>query len=274
MIMRMCLAVTLLAAALEAQTSPTFDIASLKLNKGCRGGNQTMPVPGHIRLECMNVRELISMSYGTFADGVSFTREQLSIDGLPAWTDTDRFDLDAKTESAAPVARMAGPMLRALLEDRFNLKTHRESKEVSSFALTIGKSEPKLKAAKDAACIPIDLDHLPQPKPGEPPPNFCGNMRMQGGPKGATLDATAITLAEFAQSISQQVQRPVVDKTGLTGRYDIHLEMHRDDSGDRNPFGPDVILEAIQSQLGLKIVSEKTTSTRLVVDSMQKLAEN
>lgn len=284
-----------LATLSHAQTpAPEFDVASIKLNPNCanyRGGRGAPFSTGRVNMECTTLQDLIQSAYGLFADGANFNQEmiQMSISGGPGWVQSDRYDLAAKAEGAAPVSQMMGPMLRALLEDRFKLKIRRESKETPVYALTAVKSGFKLQPVKEGSCIPIDFNHLPEPpEPGQPRPNYCGNMSMRMGPQGASMDAHSLSLRDFCARLSTMgVDRKVIDKTGIVGLFDFHLEYTRDgtsalpgrggDGGGNPPLaapdGPS-IFSALQEQLGLKLTPDKAPVESLVIDHVEKPAAN
>jgi uncharacterized protein (TIGR03435 family) len=125
-------------------------------------------------MECVTLQRLIQLAYGTFADGANPNMQMLQILGAPGWTQSEFYNLTAKAEGAARVEQMMGPMMRALLEDRFKLKIHRETKEMPVYALTLAKSGIKAHPMKEGDCVAIDPNHLPTPTPGQPMPNFCG----------------------------------------------------------------------------------------------------
>jgi uncharacterized protein (TIGR03435 family) len=202
---------------------------------------------------------------------------------------SDRYDLAAKADGAAPVEQMMGPMLRALLEDRFKLKIHREARETPVYALTLAKSGLKLQPVKDGDCIPIDLNHLPQPpEPGQPRPNFCGSTSMRMSPQGVTMDARGVTVKEFAERLSNMLDRPVVDKTAVPGQFDFHLEFSPDetirgfagrgaaDGGAGQPAAPEgpSIVSVLQEKFGLKLTPAKAPVESLIVDHVEKPTEN
>jgi len=183
---------------------------------------------------------------------------------------------------------MMGPMLRALLEDRFKLKIRRETKETPVYALTAAKNGFKLQPLKEGSCIPIDFNHLPQPpEPGQPRPNYCGSMSIRSSPQGATMDARGWGLHDFSARLSTMVDRKVIDKTGIAGLFDFHLEYTRDETsgfpgrgGDAGgaaapaaPEGPSIFI-ALQEQLGLKLTPDKAPVESLVIDHVEKPSEN
>ena len=116
---------------------------------------------------------------------------------------------------------MYGPMMRALLEDRFQLKIHSETRELPVYALTTVRGGTELTPSKAGSCVAIDPKSVLQTPPG---PNYCGRFQMTRGAV-RTADAKGITVAEFAMRVFRDsLDRPVIDRTGIAGLFDIHLE--------------------------------------------------
>jgi len=177
----------------------------------------------------------------------------VEITGGPGWFDSDRFDIDAKADdpSKATVADLQ-QMLQQLLADRFKLKFHRETKEVSGSLLVVAANGSKLKEAADS--------DFP-PRGGRP-----GDMNFRG--------ATMPVLAEF---ISQIMGRPVEDKTGLSGKYTFTLKWAPGETDivppefaqPPDPSGP-TLVTALQEQLGLRLQSGRVPVFSVVIDSAEK----
>jgi uncharacterized protein (TIGR03435 family) len=292
-------AVVLAAAAhgheQKAEEKPQFEVASVKLNNGCQNnrGQEPMPAPGRLQIACVTLQNLIQVAYSGISNG-KLSMQQLPITGAPGWLQSDFYSVAAKADGPAPVEVMLSQMLPALLEERFKLKLHRENREEPVYSMTVGKNGLKIQPAAEGSCVPIDLNHLPQrPDPGQPMPNYCGmqNMRFQQGT--LKMDAHGVTMKEFAERIARQLDRPVVDKTGVAGMFDIHLEFSPDPSmrgfggggpGDAaragganpaaaEPAGP-TVFEALQSTLGLKLTPDKGPVAYLVIDHVEKPTEN
>jgi uncharacterized protein (TIGR03435 family) len=281
---------------------PAFEVASVKPNPGCqnkRPNNGTFtPSPDQLEIPCVSLKRLILTAYGTFGDGVTIDPQPLHMEGGPSWIQSEFYSVSAKAE--APPAHpqmMDGPMLQVLLEERFRLKTHREMREMPVYAMALGKSGLKLQPLAEAACTPIDLVHPQgQPKPGEPP-NICGVMMIRPNETGnMKLDVRGSTMTRFAQWLSQLSDRTVIDKTGIAGKFDFHLEFTPDPNmpgqrflvgprgdmaGAANPSkplpppeaGPNLFV-ALQQQIGLKLTPEKGPVGVLVVDHAEKPTAN
>lgn len=276
--------------AMQAQGSapaPQFEVASVKRNTACgtRRGGARPGSPGRINLECQTLMGLIMTSYGVFADGMTISTTMPDITGGPGWVVSDPYDVAAKAEDDAPFPRMAGPMLRALLEDRFKLRVHRETKEVPVYFLTVVKNGPKLESAKEGSCVPMDPSHPPAPiaTPGQPRPNYCGSgYRLTGST--ITVISHGGTMKQLTDVVlSRMVDRPVIDKTGLGGRYDFQIEFDlgqegggADAPGASQPNGPGApsIFEVLQAKLGLKLEMGKGQVEVLVIDHAERPTEN
>jgi uncharacterized protein (TIGR03435 family) len=182
------------------------------------------------------------------------------ISGGPAWIESDHFDILALTPGEAKPARdeqMA--MLRTLLTERFKLSFHRKEKTYSIYELEVAKSGPKL---KDSASAPDDA------------PQLVSTVY----PDHLHLPARNATMADFASLLQRAVlDRPVVDKTGLNGKYDFDLDWAADETqfGGEVPVAPPgaqspPFFVAIEQQLGLKLEAKRGPVQALVIDSAQK----
>lgn len=290
------LAVTAALAQSEMKTAaaPKFEVASIK---PCRGGD--LPPggrsggsnggfsPGTLRIDCTTVKGLINQAYVLFANGHVNPNASIRVDGGPAWIDSERYRVNAKAEGPQTQGMMHGPMLQALLEERFRLKIHRETREVPAYALTVAKGGPKLHPFQEGSCVPLDLKILeqfpPPPFPELPPgQKYCVASGEVNGPS-ETLYAQALSVDDFIKmSLSRRVGRPVINKTGLAGRFDYRLEFAPDetmpgfqpDAGDPSEPAGVSIFTAIQQQLGLKLEPAKGLGEFLVIDSVARPSEN
>lgn len=214
-----------------ATVKPTAPQGPGRMMMGMRGGPGSGD-PGRITYDNLSLRDLMTIAY-------SVKRSQIT--GEPSWLDSERFDITAKVPPGATKDE-ARVMLQNLLADRFKLTLHREKKEMSMYALVVGKNGPKLKesaAAPDGE--PKDNGEPPPP----PPPPMGGRDRMAMGKDGcpepppqmgnrpmnimmftngaACMVATSQTMSGLADMLSNQFDRPVTDMTGLQGKYDFHL---------------------------------------------------
>lgn len=192
----------------------------------------------------------------------------VAISGGPAWIDTDRYDILAKTPGGVrpePDEQMA--MLRALLADRFRLSIHRARKELPVFTLTVAKGGPKIRETD------LSSDVAPE---GPPPLVFAIELpvvRMHG------RDATVAELASVMQRAA--LDRPVLDQTGLTGRYDFEMVFTPDEGQFGGMLGKvsdelkaPGLFAALQEQLGLKLEATKGSVETLIIDGVERPSGN
>jgi bla regulator protein blaR1 len=259
-----------------------FEVASVKPNKsGDTNGMLRMLPGGRVSASNMPVRPIITFAYQL---------AQYQLVGGPGWLTSDRYDLIAKLEGDpgpvfAPSGTAPNPMqlaLRNLLEDRFKLKVHRETREMDIYALVMAKPGggpgPNLKpTTQDCAAAAAAAQR------GAPPPSsaatgvpFCG---IQGGP--GRIRFGGLPASALAQAFSGPAGRMVVERTGLTGAWDFELNYAAEGRGapggaDAAPADPNApsLFTAIQEQLGLKLESTKGPVEVLVIDSVERPTEN
>ena len=156
-----------------------------------------------------------------------------SVEGGSGWINSESYTINAKAEDRASAYRMLDPMLQTLPENRLKLKIHRETREIATYNLVVAKGGPKFKPFEEGSCTPrpaLEPGKTPVPPPALPPgQHYC---RISGGAAGPNfqMDAEGITLDDFV-SVFLSGERPVVNTTGITGKFDIHLEFGLDDSG-------------------------------------------
>jgi bla regulator protein blaR1 len=278
------------AQAADPDANATFEVASVKANKS--GDNRIgigFQPGGGFRATNVPLRELISAAYGTPQPLPAF-----QITGGPKWIESDRFDIVAKA-SGDPQPGPNGPptvmfaMLRTLLADRFQLILHRETKEMAIYALVLARADGKLgpqlrPAATDCAALMASARGRgappPPPAPGERMP--CG-MRMFPG----NLSGGSSSMVQLTNVLARFVNRTVVDRTGLTGNYDLDLQWTPDQMpqgrGDPPPGAPALpaidpngpsIFTAVQEQLGLKLESTKGPVSVVVIDRVEHPTED
>jgi uncharacterized protein (TIGR03435 family) len=259
-------AAMLAASGLFAQSPPSrptfdeFEVATIKpSNLDWPGGGRYMRMQTAHQFVARNytLRVILAAAYNLTPRAVS---------GGPAWIDSDRFDIVAEAPGQVrPTTDEQMSMLRKLLSERFSLTFHREPKEFSIYALTVAKNGPKL------------MEAAPVTSPeGSPPLVFVLY------PDGARLAARDATMAELAWVFQRSaLDRPVVDKTGLSGRYDFDLEWTPDETqfagnvptGNPEPPKPD-LFTAMQQQLGLRLEATRGPIAALVVDQVERPSAN
>lgn len=187
------------------------------------------------------------------------------LEGTPNWVNSARYTIDAKAESAQTGAMMRGAMMQALLEERFQVKVHRETGEISGYLMTVDKGGLKLKLTHEGSCDHIDPTDLSQSLPAMP----CNVPLMTRSGTLTVLDLRGVTLDAFARLIHPD-GRPVIDQTGLTGTWGIHLEWEPPDPNS----GATTQIEAMRSQLGLRLNPGKGARDLLVIDQIEKPTAN
>lgn len=284
---------------------PKFEVVSIKPcraadvpSRGGRGGAPTSVVDaGMLRLECRTVDGLIRLAYIRFASGKADSLSGLDsvlqrlmiqpIDGSPSWIQSDRYTIFAKSEAAQSTAMMQGPMLQALLENRFELKVRHDVREVPVYALVVGNGGPKLVASKNESCTPIDFANGPPPLPRAGQLPLCGPFRPD---RNGGMETFGQTLAGLCMQFSAALDRPVVDRTGIAGTFDIHLDLTSDDLFPPRrrddtpavtdpaipPMAPDplgAIIRATQ-RLGLKLESARVAREFIAIEHVERPSEN
>jgi uncharacterized protein (TIGR03435 family) len=249
-----------------------YDVVSIKPYKpgssegNYAGGYDTLP--NGFSARNLFLRSLILTAYGVSSDQLL---------GVPDWLRTEGYDVEVRMdEVVAGALQKLSPddrvharqqMLQALLADQLKLRVHRESKNLPSYVLVIAKDGPKFQEAK-----PDETTSISSTRNGET----------------WSITVTAYSISSLALMVANTLSYPVVDKTGLSGRYDFKLEWSPAASRLRTPSVgtsedstaplPDSsgtsILTALQDQLGLKLVSGKSPIEVIVIDHVQRPSGN
>jgi uncharacterized protein (TIGR03435 family) len=208
--------------------------------------------------------------------------------GGPSWIDTPGYDIEAKPEDATDAAH-AWLMLQTLLADRFKLQLHRETRELPVYLLTAAKSGFKPPAPKAVDCVSFPPGTPPRHVPGKVD---CGYVAGPMGLPSAGLKMTGnkLHMGDLIAKLASVMDRPILDKTGFTGEFDLNLSFTADDAtrglpgsggpgdpgGSRLPTDPNLpsIFAALEEQLGLKLVAAKGPVEVLVVDRAEKPTPN
>ena len=263
---------------------PKFDVISIRT---CKPGEMVPggSSPGRLHIGCgvlagADHTGLIQQAYNRYAAGQLSSYAVIPIEGGPDWIHFATFQIDAASEAHPSLTMMHGPMMQALLEDRFKLKIHRETRQGPVYELVLGKGSPKLKPAQAGGCIPLVRGQsFPTLTAGE---HYCRNMVSPH-----SIDFEGGTLSGLAGLLNLVLDRPVIDKTGITGSFEMHLEFSPDDSAPPRPAtsdpgaptenrAPDApgIFQAIQEQLGLKLVPARGPVSVLVIDHIERPSGN
>jgi len=261
-----------------------FEVASIKPSAGGKERFESSKSPGTFHAGNMLLRALISQAYGV---------RDFQIYGGPGWIDSDGYDIDAKREVApqedglfdrGKIWADLNLRLRALLEDRCNLRVHRETKELPVYVLTVAKSGLKL---QPPSCVTVDPNNpSPTLEPGKSRPAYCGNDDISRDGLRSTYSGTGITMKSLVERLTNAMGRTVLDKTGYTEQFNATVQWTRDDPpgpsdpDSSNPVppvnasGPSVFIAALQQQLGLKLESAKGPVEVLVIDHIEKPSAN
>jgi uncharacterized protein (TIGR03435 family) len=247
-----------------AAAHPQFEVTSIKPNTSATG-TMKFPFPSGGRFTATNLTLKILISFAYKVQG-------FEVSGGPGWIGSDRYDVTARAADTNIGVEQYRLMLQALLADRFKLAVHRETKEMPVYALLPGKGGPRLPEADPKGCVTSGQSSLPA----------CGGFFT--GP--SSLDGRKMAMPQFVDALSIVLGRRVIDKTGFTGTFDIHLEfspegtaLDRRGPGDAgspvNAGNPDTsrpsIFTAVQEQLGLKLESQKAPAEVLVIDHVERV---
>jgi uncharacterized protein (TIGR03435 family) len=244
-----------------------YDAVSIRVNNSGSGAIRFMTGTDSITLTNIPLKQLLVNAYGI--------REGL-ISELPAWAENARFDVNAKILDRDPAElkkitnEQRRAMMAALLEERFHVKVHVEVKTLPVYELVCSKDGPKF---KETTALPFDPNADPATRRSG---KFAGSMMTRPG----EMTFTGVELSALTSNLEGQVERNVIDKTGLTGKYDIHLRWLPDNApppmlnGAPDPDPPPPLFTALQEQLGLKLVAAKGPVKTLVVDRVEMPTEN
>jgi uncharacterized protein (TIGR03435 family) len=176
------------AAAPAPQPASEFEVASVKpcdarsLPPGARSGAITRS-PGRLMMECVTLHSLIATAYVDYADGKRqgpASLQRMPIEGGPSWITSEHYTVDAKSDGPASLEMTQGPMLQALLEDRFQVKTHRVVREVPVYEMTLAKGGLKLAHSEEGSCVQRDLSKGQQVRPGARRKTLLRSVGVQG----------------------------------------------------------------------------------------------
>lgn len=245
-------------AAFGQPAAPAFEVASVKASQpDARGSTFNFAPGGGLTVQNGTLRGILESAYDV---------RDFQITGGPGWMDSARFDIFAKTadpgmQSAGPEERVRQTRLRlqTLLAERFQLKVHRETKDQPVLALTVARNGPKLKEGADDPAVR-----------GAGIRASCGQMV-----------GTRATMSVLAVVLSRRLGRPVVERTGLTGKYNFQLDWTPDEGPCAVPEGSEPasvdapsLFAALQEQLGLRLESSRGPVEVVVIDGVEKPAEN
>lgn len=273
-------------ALAQVSGTPKWEVVSVKPRRtnltdaSCAGEGAQ---PGRLTLPCHTLSGLIGMAYVMFSDGRANGqnnaagangRQPIPVEGGPPWIGSDHWEIRAKAEGTPSQEMMRGPMLQELLENRFNLRVHRETRQVPIYTLTVAKAGLRIKEVKGSCAAPGIRGPL---APGQVD---CGKRPPQVKGPNLIWDLT-VTINQLSKTLDSLMDRPVFDATGVGGIFKVHLEFapgqttpalqaaSADSATPDNPVGPD-IFTALQQQLGLQLEPARGPGVFLVIDHVER----
>jgi uncharacterized protein (TIGR03435 family) len=248
MMMPTLFAATLVVASVAAAQVPRFDVALVKRNVSGAGSSNAQIHPGGVTLVNVAIRDVLKnvLNLPDFA-----------IVGGPEWLVTDRYDILARAEGTPPRAEVLR-MLHRLIVERSHLVSHTERRTIPVYELVVARSDRR----PGPRMTPTTTSCADTPPAGATP---CG-FELAGG----SLVAVGMPIERFVRSVAQLSGRPVIDKTGLSGLWDLNLTWTPDAVAAALPTDSPALFTAIQDQLGLRLVSARSEVEVLVIDSAER----
>ena len=267
------------------------------------GLGSTGTSPNRVTIDCVSVMSLLQGAYVIFADGQNQSRSSVQIPPIEkaaAWISSDLYTIEARADGTPGQPMMLGPMMQSLLEDRFHLKLHRETRSGPAYELMVAKGGPRLKNNNGICSVDVPSSAAPRdPATGRPaagfssghvsPPSQPGvpcrlRFNLRNGPNQLFV-SSAITMDEFCSYLSRITAHTIIDRTELSGKFDIRLEYLPDQTGpgpiaaDQRDGSADIqpgasLFTAVEQQLGLKLVPVKGTRQVIVIDHIEKPSGN
>ncbi len=263
--MRTLALVLFVSATLIAQPGPAFEVASLKRNTSLSENGGGGPRPGgRYRLTNMPTRSIIAVAWNIPTGRVL---------GGPSWLVTDRFDLDATMKENATQDELRA-MLQTLLRDRFKLGAHVEKRDLPVYQLTQARPGAPFGPGLERAAF--DCNNLAARKAEAAAATAARPGRMLCGftVDAGTLDGGSTTMETLAQILTPQAGRPVLDRTGLAGSYNVLLKWTPSLGTDTPTADAVSIFTAVQEQLGLRLESGTAPLDVVVIDRIERPSEN
>lgn len=231
---------------MAADAHPSFAVATIKPHNPNSNHQGINAVGDRFTIRNQTVLSLMMFAY-------SIDKHQVV--NASAWTGADRYDIEGKTDTPGePNLHQQQEMLQKLLTERFGLRFHHEKRELPVYAIQIAKGGVKL---KPAANLDAEADQTAS--------NHGGEM---------TVTITSATMADFILGMQFFLDRPLVDQTGISGRYDFTLHYAHDDSSVPDPNAAPGLFTAIQEQLGLKLNAVKAPIDVFIIDSVEAPTPN
>jgi bla regulator protein BlaR1 len=234
--------VAVLVTSGPAQAPPAFEVAAIRPNLSGLSSSNSNSDGGYWTATNFTASSLIA---------TAFDRAYFQLEGIPHWAESERFDIRAKIPAGETFSfERLRAMLQALLVDRFQLKFHHETRQQQVYALTLAKSGLKAKKSD---------------------PDEKQSSHNNIGDRSAETDRHASLISDLADTLQPRLGRLVLDETGLTDRYDLHLKWAP--NPDQNSELPS-LPTALEEQLGLKLVSKQGPVNIVVIERYERPSEN
>jgi uncharacterized protein (TIGR03435 family) len=291
----MLLANALLLSQAQAQTvvkKESFAVASVKQNKSDEKASSNVPLTVGRSFAgtggTLHARNQPLFVYILFAYKIHVNEAWDLLNRLPKWAVADRFDIEAKTDEHDPSKDQIRSMMQSLLEERFSLLSHREDRESAVLGLRLAKSGklgPLLRhhasnrlcsSETDASSHPLSVMTVPLQELLGVWPESC-DVEEAGSFERMRAGARDISMPEMAGWLTGEgdTELPIVDRTGLTGNFDVVFEFAPEHGPDtRIDQSVPTFKEALQDQLGLKLEKQRGVATFFVVDHIEHLIDN
>jgi uncharacterized protein (TIGR03435 family) len=254
-------------------SSPSFEVASVKRNHSDAVDVIDVLPSGVFTATNATLRQLVPIAYG-----IPLWNADVRIVGGPGWMASERFDVLAKGSGPATPQEMI-LMLRGLLADRFRLQVHNENREVPVYALIMARADGRLGSQLKPSTTDCEALRAQGPLPFQPGQRIpCGARRIPG-----SLSGGGLTIGALANHLAGFVNRPVLDRTDLKGRFDFDLVWMPDQPArpsDADAAGPrgdpnlPSIYTAVHEQWGLKLDAQRGPVDVLVIDSVERPTED
>lgn len=248
----------------QTDSGPKFEAVSIKRSAPDSATFMKAHPGGKLEFSGVTLTGLIALAYRV---------QEYQVSGAPAWGRTARFSVNT-TAAENPSSDRLFQMMQALLAERFSLKQHLETKEEPVYLLIARKAGNRpatgLQVTTEGSCVKVE-------GPAPPDPNACGSLGMGSN----HLDAHEISMARLADALGRVLHRKVIDKTGLSEKFNVSLRWNPDDleqppPGDAAKLSSDIpsIFVAIREQLSLGLEASKAPIEVLVVDQVEMPTEN
>jgi uncharacterized protein (TIGR03435 family) len=254
-------------------TGARFDVVAIRpcdpnaapAGGAARGSNMGTSSPGRLVFECQSLFSLMNMAYISYAGGrvnPASARPTFNPETVPSWVLSERFTIEATSDPATSPLAMRGPMLQAVLEERFGVKVHIDTRDMPIYELIVANGGSKLTPFTSGECVPYDWSLFPQPAlaPGE---RRCASSTSKDRDGNWVDAAQGVTLDDWASGLRLD-DRPVVNTTGIVGPVSFRLVY----SGGSAGFAA-----AVKNQLGLDLRDATGPRQYLILDHVEHLKE-